>query len=88
MVYGKRQQESGWAVREYSLRCTSNTLSQLKTVVDYSERFSEKSADQVLDETIDFADSFTGMPMRFPECAGFSTESETHMESILNQAGI
>ncbi len=88
MVYGKRQRESGWAVREYSLRCTSNTVSQLKTEVDFSERFSEKSADQVLDEIIDFADSFAEMPMRFPEYLDLPIKSVTYMKIVFHQAGI
>lgn len=73
---------------KYSLRWTSNAVGQLKTAVDYLERFSEKSADRILDEMIGFADSFAGMPMCFPECPDFPIKSETYMKIIFHQTGI
>jgi len=66
----------------YSLRWTSNAVSQLKEVADYLEDFSEKTADRILDEIIDFADTFVEMPLRFPECSDLPTKGKIYRGAL------
>lgn len=66
----------------YTVRWVNNAVYQLKAIVDYIEPDSLAASNTILDEIITFADSFSQMPMRYPECKELPTKSKIYRNAI------
>jgi plasmid stabilization system protein ParE len=66
----------------YTLKWTGNAIYQLNSIVDYSKTFSEEKADELLDEILAFIETFTEMPLRFPECAELLTKKKMYRSAL------
>ncbi len=64
------------------LRWTGNAVGQLKAATDYLEQFSEKSANELLNELIGFVDTLPAMPLRFPECPYLRTKDKIYRNAL------
>jgi plasmid stabilization system protein ParE len=69
----------------YAVRWVNNAVSQLKAIIDYIEPDSIAASNAVIDEIITFADSFSEMPMRHPECKELPTKSKIYRNAIYNK---